>query len=112
MTSTQYEIKVKNLSGSTQTYFLFQQIPQVGNALGETYTNIYLTSTPTANKTGTADFKVQKKLYAICGTNTGSLGVGVTCTTTDYEAVVLGSSKNPGTFCPVTCAGVRSIFIP
>jgi hypothetical protein len=103
---TTYTITVKNMSGYTQTYFLFQQMPQVSDNIGTVFTNVYLASTPIKTGTGRAVFTVKGQPYAVCGTSPQPIASPVTCVSSDYESVVLTTTSNQGTNCITYAADV------
>ena len=90
-----YNILVKNKSGSARAYFLFVEPPKVsGVGASDVYQNVYITAPSVPNNTGTASIRVHKDFYAVTGTSPSPLGASVSVTTGDYEIANICQESN------------------
>ncbi|KAF2118014.1 hypothetical protein BDV96DRAFT_571267 [Lophiotrema nucula] len=91
-----FQILVRNKSGTRRQYFLFVETPTVTSG-AQVFQNVYATAAPVPDQTGTAKFVLKKDYFAVTGTSPGQkLGSGVNVSTTDFEIAKIAQGPKLG----------------
>ncbi|KAG4441286.1 hypothetical protein IFR05_003214 [Cadophora sp. M221] len=108
-----YTIIVKNQSGQSQKYLLFQAPPQAAAALGKVWSNVWIQTGGTPSPNGKQNIRITEDIFAIAGTTPQALADGVVVTESDFVGpVVLASGTVPGTAPTVGIVGGNPAFDP
>ncbi|KAK6535426.1 hypothetical protein TWF694_001886 [Orbilia ellipsospora] len=88
-----YNLTINNRCPDKVAFLLFTQQPKVdNNDNNQIYTNVFQVSDNTNNDgRGKAEFRIEKKTYAICLTSKKPLGATTNVTTSDYQEVNIGT---------------------
>jgi len=95
-----YSITVRNQSGKPSKYFIFGEPPRVaGNA--KVLSSAFAVSDRVQPETGAANFKIDKSIFAICGTVEQGLNVNSTISSYDARSITLGGTGKKATILPL-----------
>lgn len=95
------KIFVKNKSDENQQFLIFNDKPAYSESVGAAWINVWGRSPGTGAKHGIADFEIRETFYAICGMSPKELSTDLTVSTSDYEAVQLGTDQVKATQVPL-----------
>jgi hypothetical protein len=92
-------IIVKNKTSEVQSYQIFNAMPDYSQNVGQAWINVWGKSPGVGAGTGSTEFDITEKYFAICGMGAAALAPGLVVSTSDYKTVALGSGGNDGTLC-------------
>ncbi|KAI9696701.1 MAG: hypothetical protein M1836_005063 [Candelina mexicana] len=95
------KIIVKNKSTADQEFQIFNDRPAFSTSVGEAWINVWGRSPGTGAMNGTAQFQFTEEVFAVCGMTPEPLAPGLVVSTSDWEAVKLGTDKQEATDVPL-----------
>ena len=104
------KIHVKNKSSQEQQFLIFNDKPSYSSSVGQAWINVWGRSPGTGAKNGTADFVITEEIFAVCGMNPKALDTDLVVSTSDYEAVKLGTDKQEATDVPLLMNKGGAVF--